>query len=191
MPHIGLQQFWESKALEEFTCKWRFAQLPAPLVNSPLFIQAFLQPHQKTLIAHGTNFTPEALLANGLGIAVSADGAYDTKACHAAIVARAAQAGIPPRSNAQPWKATLVGALARNEALKACHRLGRSIWKKWSGYHRRSLVETKMHGFKRLGERVMARTFERQVVELHVRVALLNRFTQLGRPTTVSVAATA
>ena len=46
-----------------------------------------------------------------------------------------------------------------------------------------------MHGFKRLGERVMARTFERQVVALHVRVALLNRFTQLGRPTTVPVAA--
>lgn len=122
---------------------------------------------------------------------VSADGAYDTKACHAAIVHRGAQAVIPPRKNAQPWKAAVVGALARNEALQACCRLGRSIWKKWSGYHRRSLVETKMHCFKRLGERVMARTFERQVVELHVRVALLNRFTQLGRPSTVPVAAMA
>lgn len=122
---------------------------------------------------------------------VSADGAYDTKACHAAIVERGAQAVIPPRKNAQAWKATLNGALARNEALKACRRLGRRIWKKWSGYHRRSLVETKMHCFKRLGERVMARTFERQVVELHVRVALLNRFTQLGRPTTVPVTAMA
>ncbi|WCM95548.1 IS5 family transposase [Acidovorax sp. GBBC 1281] len=50
---------------------------------------------------------------------------------------------------------------------------------------------TKMHCFKRLGERVMARTFERQVVELHVRVALLNRFSQLGRPETVAVAAVA
>jgi hypothetical protein len=75
----------------------------------------------------------------------------------------------------------------RNEALRACQRLGRSIWKKWSGYHRRSLVEAKMHCFKRLGERGIACTFERQVVELHVRVALLNRFTQLGRPTAVSV----
>jgi len=28
-----------------------------------------------------------------------------------------------------------------------------------------------MHCFKRLGERAMARTFERQVVELHIRVA--------------------
>ncbi len=122
---------------------------------------------------------------------VSGDGAYDTKACHAAIVQRGTQAVIPPRKNAQAWKATLSGATARNEALKACHRLGHSIWKKWSGYHRRSLVETKMHCFKRLGERVMARTFERQVVELHVRVALLNRFTQLGRPPTVPVAAVA
>ncbi len=48
-----------------------------------------------------------------------------------------------------------------------------------------------MHGFKRLGERVMARTFERQVAELHVQVALLNRFTQLGRPITVPVVAMA
>jgi hypothetical protein len=48
-----------------------------------------------------------------------------------------------------------------------------------------------MHCFKRLGERVMARMFERQVVELHVRVALLNRFSQLGRPDSVAVAAVA
>jgi hypothetical protein len=106
-------------------------------------------------------------------------------------VQRGAQAVIPPRKNGQRWKETLEGASVRDEALKACHRLGWRIWKKWSGYHRRSLVETKMHCFKRLGERVMARTFERQVVELHVRVALLNRFTQLGRPTTVPVAAVA
>ena len=76
----------------------------------------------------------------------------------------------------------------RNQAVEACQRLGSRIWKKWSGYHRRSLVETKMHCFKRLGERVMAKTFERQVTELQVRVALLNRFTQLGRPVTVPVA---
>ena len=84
-----------------------------------------------------------------------------------------------------------MGASVRNEALKACGRLGWSIWKKWSGYHRRSLVQTKLHCFKRLGERVTTRTFERQVTELQKRVALLNRFTQLGRPTTVPVAAMA
>ena len=118
---------------------------------------------------------------------VSADGAYDTKACHAAIAAREAMAVIPPRKNAQAWKDTGAGARVRNAAVAACQRLGRTIWKCWSGYHRRSLVETKMHCFKRLGERVMARSFARQVVELHVRVALLNRFTQLGTPVTVAV----
>jgi hypothetical protein len=61
--------------------------------------------------------------------------------------------------------------------LRATKELGRSIWKKWSGYHRRSLVETKMGCFKRLCERVMARDFERQVTELQVRVSMLNRFT--------------
>ena len=76
----------------------------------------------------------------------------------------------------------------RNEAVKACKRLGRTIWKRWSGYHRRSLVETKMNCFKRLGEKVMARTFERQVVELNVRASILNRLTGLGAPQTVAVA---
>ena len=119
---------------------------------------------------------------------VGGDGAYDTKACHAAIARRNAQAIIPPRKNARAWKSSQTGAASRNEALRACQRLGRRIWKKWIGYHRRSLVETKMNCFKQLGERVMARTFERQVTELHIRVALLNRFSQFGRPVTVAVA---
>lgn len=122
---------------------------------------------------------------------ISGDGAYDTKACHAAIARRQAHAVIPPRKNAKLWKIKHMGDLARNEAVRACLRLGRRLWKKWSGYHRRSLVKTKMHCFKRLGERVMARTFERQVAELHVRVALLNRFTQLGHQATVPVVAMA
>ena len=45
-----------------------------------------------------------------------------------------------------------------------------------------------MHCIKRLGERVMSRTFERQVNELHIRAAILNKFTELGSPQTVAVA---
>lgn len=93
----------------------------------------------------------------------------------------------PPRKNAIVWKGTQTGVTSRNEALLDCQRLGRRIWQKWSHYHRRSLVETEMNCFKRLGERVMARTFEHQVTQLHIRVALLNRFSQLGRPVTVAV----
>lgn len=129
---------------------------------------------------------PEEAIAS-----VCADGAYDTRACRDAIALRGATAVIAPRKNASLWCRPSPGAESRNEAVRACRRLGRLIWKSWSGYHRRSLVETKMHCFKRLGERVTARTFERQVVELHVRVALLNRFSQIGRAQTVPVAAVA
>jgi len=118
---------------------------------------------------------------------VSGDGAYDTKDCHEAIALRAAHAIIPTRKNAKPWKTNRCGADARNEILHTTRRLGRAIWKKWIGYHRRSLVETKMRCFKLLGERVIARDFDRQVAELQVRAAVLNRFTRLGTPITVPV----
>lgn len=109
------------------------------------------------------------------------------KECHNAIAARGAAAIISARKNAQFRKENTAGARARNAILRATKYLGRAIWKKWSGHHRRSLVETKMRCFKLLGERVMARDFERQVAELQVRAAILNRFTQLGTPTTVRV----
>ena len=114
------------------------------------------------------------------------DGAYDTLPVHEAVIERGAIPVIPPRKNARIRKGSAF--VYRNAAIAACRRFGRKIWKVWSGYHRRSLVETKMNCIKRLGERVMSRTFERQVNELHVRVAILNRFTELGRPQTVAVA---
>ena len=72
----------------------------------------------------------------------------------------------PPRKNAKPWKPSTAGAIARNEALRASKYLGRAIWRKWSGYHRRSRAETKMHCVKLLGQSLMARDFDRQVAEL-------------------------
>jgi len=77
---------------------------------------------------------------------VTADGAYDTRKCHDAIAARDAHAVIPPRKNAKPWKPTSAGAIARNDAVNASRYLGRTIWKHWSGYHRRRRVESKPLG---------------------------------------------
>lgn len=121
--------------------------------------------------------------AQDIGL-VTADGAYDTRKCHDAIAARGAHAIIPPRKNAKPWKPTSAGAIARNEAVNASRYLGRAIWRRWSGYHRRSRVETKMHCVKLLGQSLMARDFDRQVAEIQVRVAVLNRYTSLGIPVT-------
>ena len=115
---------------------------------------------------------------------VTADGAYDTRKCHDAIADRGAAAVIPPRKNAKPWKPNTAGAVARNEALRASKYLGRALWRNWSGYHRRSRVETKMHCMKLLGQRLMALDFDRQVAELQIRIAVMNGYTTLGIPVT-------
>ncbi|WP_112312277.1 IS5 family transposase [Pseudogemmobacter bohemicus] len=111
---------------------------------------------------------------------VTADGAFDTRKCHGAIAARGATAIIPPRKNARPRRPDTSGPIARNEALRASRRFGRTIWRRWSGYHRRSRAETKMNCVKLLGQRLMARDFDRQVAEFQVRVAVLNGFTAPG-----------
>ena len=118
-------------------------------------------------------------------VTVTTDGAYDTRLCHAAIAERGAAAIIPPRRNGQFWKGNSQGNQARNEALRAVRYLGRALWKKWTGYHRRSLVETKMHCFKLLADHVKSRDFDRQVTELQICAAILNRFTALGTPQTI------
>ena len=115
---------------------------------------------------------------------VTADGAFDTRKCHDAIAARGAAAIIPPRKNAKPWKPDTAGAVARNEIQRTSKRVGRPIWRRCSGDHRRSRVETKMHCVKPPGQRLMARDFDRQVAEVQVRVAVLNGFTALGTPIT-------
>jgi len=44
-----------------------------------------------------------------------------------------------------------------------------------------------MHCMKRLGQSLMARDFDRQVAEIQVRIAVLNRYTALGIPITKPV----
>jgi len=119
---------------------------------------------------------------------VTGDGAYDTRKCHDAIAARNAYPVIPPRKNAQLWKPDTPGARARNEAVRSSQYLGCALWRQVTGYHRRSRVETKMHCVKLLGQRLFARDFDRQVAEIQIRAAILNGFTALGIPHTVTIA---
>ena len=101
---------------------------------------------------------------------------------------RARSAGRHPAAqDGKPWKENMPGAHVSNEALRASRRFGRAIWRRWSGYHRRSRMETKMRCFKALGERIVSRDFERQVAELHIRVAAPNCLTALGTPVTKRV----
>ncbi|AQV92601.1 IS5 family transposase [Cupriavidus necator] len=120
---------------------------------------------------------------------VGGDGAYDTKQCHAAIAARDAQPSIPPREGAMPWPESTSGAAWRNEAIDAIARSSRREWKKSSGYHRRSLVETLMYRLKALtGNCLWARKVGSQATEVAIRVGVLNRMTALARPHSVRIA---
>ena len=44
-----------------------------------------------------------------------------------------------------------------------------------------------MHCMKRLGQRLMARDFDRQVAEIQVRIAIMNGYPALGIPVTKTV----
>jgi len=112
---------------------------------------------------------------------VTADGAYDTRRCHAAIIEHGADAVIPIRRNGRAWKEDCPAALVRNEILCATRRLGRALWKRWADYHVRSRVEAQMNRLKLFGERIMSRDPDRQTAEIQIRIAIMNRFSVPGR----------
>lgn len=109
-----------------------------------------------------------------------------TRKCHDAIAARAVAAIIPPCMTAKPWKPDTPGDVARNEILRTSKRVGRSIWRRWNGYHRRSRAEAKLHCVKLRGQRLSFRDLDRQVAEFQVRVAVLNGFTTSAFPSKTS-----
>ena len=118
---------------------------------------------------------------------VTADGAYDTRRRHTAIIDRQATAIIPIRKNGRPWNEDCPAAIARNETLRATRHFGRAFWKRWTGYHARSRIEAKMRSLKAFGERIAARHLDSQTAEIQIRVALMNRFSALGTAEIVRV----
>lgn len=121
---------------------------------------------------------------------VTADGAYDTRGCYAAITDVGARAIIPPRRSAKIWQHgnTKAERLDRDENLRAVRSTGRSQWKRDSGYHKRSLAETAMFRFKTIfGDKLGARLFDSQAAEVFIKCAALNTMARLGMPESVAV----
>lgn len=118
--------------------------------------------------------------------AVCADGAYDFECCYRAIKQREVVPLIPPRSDAairgkSPFE-------RRDENVRLIRKLGRKRWKKTSGYHRRSLVETAFFRLKTVfSDRLRSHRGDTQVAEAMMRCAALNRMTQLGMPDSYAV----
>lgn len=110
---------------------------------------------------------------------VSADGAYDTKTCHALLQKKGAKATILPRKNAAMWEE----GHSRNEAVAALKGVELKEWKKGSGYHRRSIAETAMYLFKQLiRSKLSLRNYNTQVGEISAGVKVMNKLIGLGMP---------
>lgn len=123
----------------------------------------------------------------------AADGAYDKRKVYDSLNAHSPTVNIliPPRKNAHVWKHgnTKTERLKRDENLRAIRKDGRKQWKRNSGYHVRSLVETTMFRLKTIfGNELSARLLETQTTQALVRCAALNKMTQLGMPQSYKVA---
>ncbi|MCF2910395.1 hypothetical protein L1285_18955 [Pseudoalteromonas sp. DL2-H2.2] len=102
---------------------------------------------------------------------VEADGAYGTRGCYAEVVAKKADAVIPPRCNALLWE----DGHARNSAVILTKHLGSSEWKKYVNNHQCSLAETVMYRYKQLmGDKLVSRGFNQQHTEAVIKVKVLN-----------------
>ncbi len=123
---------------------------------------------------------------------VGGDGAYDKRKFYEASTKRGIDTIlVPPRRDAKIWQHgnSKQAPLPRDENLRRIRKVGRQQWKVQSGYHRRSLAETAVFRFKIIfGNTLSTRTLDRQVTEVRVKAAALNRMTQLGMPDTYRVA---
>ena len=118
---------------------------------------------------------------------VGGDGGYDYTDCYEEIAKRKARAVIPPRRTGRlhPEDERL---RARDKNLREIRKVGRKKWKRESGYHRRSLVETAMMRLKTVfGSSLSSRRFNNQATEMSVRCAALNRMTNLGMPDSYAI----
>ena len=130
----------------------------------------------------------EPLLAQVQGPieALGGDGAYDQRKVFETLAASEPpiQPIIPPRINAkiQQHGNTKAEPLPRDETIRAIRKQGRSAWKKISGYHRRSIVETHIGRYKKiLGDTLRARTLANQQTETRLGCAVLNRMLRCAK----------
>lgn len=126
---------------------------------------------------------------------VFGDGAYDTERCYEANLKHGSIPIIPPHRNAVFREKASSSMEVRNASVLEILGLGgdagaRKLWKKLTGYHRRSLVETAIYRFKRFfGNDLRSRLLETQRAEVRAKCQALNIMTRLGMPKSELIAA--
>ncbi|MFT7485865.1 MAG: hypothetical protein ACI9F9_001716, partial [Candidatus Paceibacteria bacterium] len=95
---------------------------------------------------------------------------------------------VPPARSASVSKRGPRSA-ERDRTIKRVAKLGRTQWKKESGYHRQGTVENAFFRYKSmLGDRLHARGVAAQKAEVVIACKVLNRLLDLGRPKSVVIA---
>ena len=121
------------------------------------------------------------------------DGAYDTRACYEKAHEHQIQLTVPPRKGAVINKGGKAWSEERDRAIATIIGLGNTkeavtLWKKLSGYHKRSLVETAFSRFKGIfGSELFSRCPDKQKIELLVKILSMNKMTLLGMPKGVMI----
>jgi hypothetical protein len=121
---------------------------------------------------------------------LTADAAYDTLAIYAASAARRAEVIVPPSMSATRSRQPRSRSSARDRTITRVKDIGRSQWKKESGYHQQARVENTFFRYKWIvGDRLRARHPESQRTEALMACNILNRMTGLGMPESFPVGA--
>src|SRR6202048_5230953 len=113
------------------------------------------------------------------------DGAYDRDDGYREVCQRHPDAAVivPPRSGAVPSATAETAPTKRDRHLQLIAERGRMGWQRASGYNWRALVEADIGRYKRvIGDALRSRTGGRQMTEVAIAVASLNRMLELGRP---------
>ncbi len=119
----------------------------------------------------------------------AADVAYDTIAVYDAATARGAKVVVPPTRTAAVSRRR-PRSTARDSTITKVKKIGRRRWKKQSGYHRQARVENAFFRYKSIiGDRLHARHAKAQEAEAVMACNILNRMTELGRPTSFAIGA--
>lgn len=119
---------------------------------------------------------------------VLADGSYDTRKALDEINKKGIHPIVPPRKSGRIKRKCPEddSFFNRNAAIRTIRKYGLKKWKKLSGYHKRSTIETTMFRYKTtFGDKFQSREFERQKTESKIACYILNTMLTIARPITV------
>lgn len=95
---------------------------------------------------------------------------------------------VPPRKDAVLSNDSTRALSQRNQHISKIERIGRSDWRRRSGYYLQSHVENAYYRFKRIiGGRLRSKNDKAQEREALISCAILNRMLEIGRPVSYQV----